>query len=146
MAAITECLNLIAAALTGAGLSVVIDRDEMDRIAESEGEKVALNWQGADATQPVSCANYFWTAQVTIEPWANVTSTQSPLQRSEALLATIGTTLAADPTFGGKFHDSFIIAAPASLDEMGQDRGSYALTIAVQYWTTRAAITVIASD
>lgn len=146
MAAITECLNLIGAALTGAGITVVSDRDEMDRIAEREGEVVALNWQGADATRPASCANYFWTAQVTIEPWASVTATESPLQRSEALLATIGTVLAADPTFGGKFHDSYIIAAPPSLDEMGQDRGTYALTIAVQYWTTRAAITVIVSD
>lgn len=146
MAAITECLGLIGTALTGAGLTVAKDRDDDDRIAEREGEVVALNWQGADAQRPVSCSNYFWTAQISIEPWANVTSTELPLERCEALLALIGTALAADPTFGGKFHDSFIVAAPPSLDEMGQDRGTYPLTIAVQYWTTRAAITVIVSD
>lgn len=146
MAAINECLTILGAALEGAGLAVVIDRQSEDKITGAEGEVVALNFLGADCQMPLSCNSYLWTAQVSIEPWADVTASQSPLERVTALAALISPVFAADPTFGGKFHDTRFAAVSSGLDEMTGDRGTMSLTVTLQYWTTRADITVISSD
>lgn len=145
MSAIVEVLSLVKAGLGTAGLTVEVDRQEDDKIAMSEGDVVALSWQGADASQPTSCSNYFWTAQIAIEAWAVQTSISTLLERMTALLATVSGVFAADPTFGGKFHDCFFTAV-TGMDDLTGDRGTVTLTATIQYWTARSNITVISTD
>lgn len=145
MAAITEVLGAVQTGLEAAGLQVEVDREEDDRISESEGELVALAWQGAEATTPTSCASYFWNAQVAIGVWASVTASESVQERVNAVLGAISGVLDADRTFGGKFHDSFITAV-SGLEDLAPDRGAVTVSVTVQYWTTRADITSIATD
>lgn len=145
MAAITEVLGAVQTALEAAGLCVEQDRQEDDQISESEGEVVALAWQGAESSTPTSCANYFWNAQVAIGAWANVTASQSVQERITAMLGTISSVLDADRTFGGKFHDSFFTAV-SGLEDLAPDRGAVTVTVTVQYWTTRSDITSISAD
>lgn len=145
MAAALQCLTLIKTALEGAGLVVVMDRQAEDPINEIEGEVVALNWNGATCETPTSCSDYFWTAQVSIEPWASITSTQTPLERVTALAALVSPVFANDPTFGGKFFDSRFVGVTSGLDEMTGERGTISLAIEVNYYTTKSDITSILS-
>ena len=145
MAAALQVLSTLKTALEGAGLVVETDRQSDDPITESEGEIVALNFNGATCETPESCADYLWTAQVSIEPWANVTVTQSPLERVTALAALVSPVLAADPSLGGKFQDTRFVAVTAGLDEMTADRGTMSLVLEVLYWTTKTDITTILS-
>ena len=145
MAAALECLTVLKTALEAAGLTVLIDRQADDAIGDIEGEVVALNFNGATAEQPVSCPDYYWTAQISIEPWADVTATESPLQRVTALSALISPVLAADPTLGGKFQDTRFVAVTSGLDEITGDRGTMSLILEATYWTSKSNITAIQS-
>lgn len=145
MAAIVEVLGAVKTVLEARGLSVELDRQEDDAISPNEGEVVALSWQGADASTPINCDSYFWTAQLAIEVWANVTSVATPLERITANLALIAGAFDSDRTFGGKFHDSYITAV-SGLDDLTGDRGTVTVTATVQFWTSRADITSIATD
>ena len=143
MAAALQVLTILKTALEGAGLAVVTDRQADDPINESEGEVVALNFNGATCETPTSCADYYWTAQVSIEPWADATATQTPLARATALAALISPPLAADPTLGGYFQDTRFTGMASGLDEMTGERGTISLILEVSYWTAKANITTI---
>ena len=145
MAAMIEVLGAVKAALEARGLAVENDRQEDDRISETEGDLAALSWQGAEATTPTSCNSYFWTATIGIECWAVQTSVATLLEQMTAMVASVSAAFAADPTFGGKFHDSRFDAV-AGMEDLTADRGTITITVTVQYWTSRADITVITTD
>lgn len=145
MAAMLEVLGAIRTALETAGLLVETDRQQDDTIAETEGDLVALSWQGAESSRPTSCSNYFWTAQVGIEVWAVQTSLQTVSERMTEMLGTVSGVFAADTSFGGKFHDSMFTAV-SGMEALAPDRGTVTVTATVQYFTTRADITTISTD
>ena len=145
MAAITEVLGAVQTALEAAGLQVEVDREEDDRISESKGELVALAWQGAEATTPTSCASYFWNAQVAIGVWASVTASESVQERANAVLGAISGGPAGARSWGGRCWAA-LFPAVSGLEDLAPDRGAVTVSVTVQYWTTRADITSIATD
>jgi len=145
MAAIAEVLTTLKTALEGAGLAVVLDRQDDDPLNSVEGEVVALNFNGATAENIDTYSHYLWTAQISIEPWADVTASQSPLERVTALAALLSPVLATDPTLGGKFQDTRFVAVTSGLDEMTGERGTMSLIVEAKYWTSTSNITAIES-
>ncbi len=145
MAAVIEVLGTIKSALELAGLTVEIDRGEDDPVSDTEGDVVVLSWDGAESSQPTWCANYLWTAQVGIAVWAVPTSLKTLLERMTEMTRIVSEVFGADPTFGGKFHDS-AISATGGMESTSGDRGSIPITAAIQYFTTKSDITTISTD
>lgn len=146
--AIEECLALIDAEVTAAGLATETNRDEAEILQAEEYPVVAIYWGGAEIERKDSCNALLWSGQVVLDFWSKVSPGQTPMAQCNAMLAAaaaaIQTRQRAD-SFGGKFH----ACEPISVSDFASlqgDTGSMSLTLSVQFWTTKDDWTAISTD
>ncbi len=147
MAAIYEALNAVKVALETAGITVEIDRQEDEMLAESEqNDVVSLNWGGAELLEIDNCDSYFWDATIILDCWACVQTgdTLSVLQKADALLADVAAALRVDRTFGNKFMRSGVVSV-SDLASLTADKGSVQITLNAKYQTAKGDWTTISS-
>lgn len=146
MAAILEVVTTVQNALIAGGITrVFIDRDETNPVTEAEMPCVNLTWTGAEITTENHCQDsYFWRGQITLDCWATVVLGTPVFNGCDALVAQVASVFGADFTFGGKFTEATIIAV-GGFETINEQTGTFGMTVAVNYQTSKSDWSTISS-
>jgi hypothetical protein len=144
MAAIVETLNAVKTALETAGLTVEIDRQEDEVLADAEYPLASLSWGGAELTEETTCDSYWWKATIIVDLWFKVETGVTVLAGCDTMASTVAAAFRADRSFGGKFFHSKIVAL-SDLGTIAADVGALTVTAEVMFQTAKGDWSTISS-